>query len=171
MNKFKRTKWKPGTVYGVPLKDGSFGIAQAIDEMMPTVIYVALFSDRFDTLPRNSDILIEENIISLTATWRQDLNNGSWAKIGDLDPVVSKNSFPNEKFASSGYVGAFHSDAGLLSDFLSAYHGLEPWNVMYEPDYWEQYLNTNKPKPSSILILNSEERSTYRKEVLGISDA
>lgn len=49
--KFRRSRWKPGTVYGIPLADGSFGIGQSIDAMWESGIYIAVFSYHFDRLP------------------------------------------------------------------------------------------------------------------------
>ncbi len=158
-------------VFGLPLEDGSFGIAQAIDSMWENVVYVAIFSDRFDELPESIVNLDPENIVSLGATWKQDLNNGSWAKIGTLHPVVTKSQFPNEKYADSGYVGATNSDAGLFCKFLSAYHGLKPWNVMHQEDYWDKYLNAGKGAPSTIIVLNAQQREKCRLEVMGVKNA
>lgn len=168
---FKRVRWKQGTVYGIPLADGSFGLCQAIDAMMTNIIYIAVFSYRFESLPEHAPILDKKNILSLGATWRQSLNNGSWAFIGVCDPVLEKSMFPNENFADVGYVGAKHSDAGLYSKFLSACFGITPWNTMSEHDYWEEYLNTKNARPNTIIVLDTEARDSYRRNILGIKDA
>ncbi len=158
-------------IYGLPLEDGTFGLAQAIDSMWENVIYIAIFSDKYEEIPESVESLNVDNIISFGATWKQDLNNGSWAKIGVLAPVVDKSQFPNERYADSGYIGATNSDAGVFNDFLSAYHGLAPWNVMYKEDFWDKYLNAGKSAPSSILVLSSQERDKYRLEVMGVKNA
>ena len=152
-------------VFGLPLEDGSFGIAQAIDSMYQNVVYVAIFSDRYDEIPESICDLDAKNIISLGATWKEDLNNGRWAKIEIMDPIIDRSTFPNEQYADSGYINATISDAGLFSKFLSAYHGVTPWNVMYKEDYWNQYLNAGKRQPSNIIILSPIEREKYRSEV------
>ncbi len=164
--KYKRSRWKQGSVYAIPLADGSFGICQAIDSMMKNIIYIAVFSYHFDEVPTEIPSLKKEDILSLGATWRQHLNNGSWATIGVTDPIVEKRDFPNEAFAPS-YVGAKHSDGGLFSKFLSACFGLRPWNTMAKEDYFEAYLNTNNRRPSKLKILDPEARMKYRSEVLG----
>ncbi|OIQ43607.1 MAG: hypothetical protein BM560_05505 [Roseobacter sp. MedPE-SWde] len=135
--------------------------------MRENVIYIAVFSYNFDDIPTEIPSLEEEDILSLGATWRQDLNNGSWATIGVSDPVVEKRDFPNEAFAPS-YVGATYSDGGVFSRFLSACFGLIPWNSMADEDCFEAYLNTNNRRPSKLRILDPEARVKYRSDVLGI---
>ena len=123
-------------VYAVPLTDGSLGIAQAGEAQgeMLNVIYVALFSDRHSCVPDEPPPLKREDSIALVATWRQGLNRGDWLTVGHAPEVFRTPEFPNERYAKNGYVGAQHQDTGLLSNFLSAYHGLIPWNVMHDPE-------------------------------------
>jgi immunity protein 26 of polymorphic toxin system len=158
----KRVRWSPGAVYAVPLSDGSFGIAQAIDAMMVNVIYVALFAHRFAELPTTLPLLQRNHIVSLTATWRQHLNRGDWPYLEHAPLSVAKSSFPNERFARDGYVGAKHADAGILALFLSAYHGLVPWNVMYRDDYYDQFLAPGVPRPTQAVILDHAARAAYQ---------
>ena len=167
---FKRVRWKSGSVYAIPLTDGSFGICQAIDTMMPNVIYIAVFSYKFDELPEEIPPLNKRDVLNLGATWKQSLNNGSWAGLGETFPIVQKSDFPNEQFAHDGYIGAKNADAGVFSKFLSACFGLIPWNTMFDPNYWEEYLNTPHKRPEGIRVLNQEKREKYRVEVMGIKN-
>ncbi len=165
---FKRVRWKQGSVYGIPLDDGGFGLCQAIDLMMPNVVYIAVFSYQFKELPETIPPLNRSDILSLGATWKQDLNNGKWASIGICEPIVGKSEFPNEAFAEDGYIGAVTSDSGLYSKFLAACFGLEPWNTMFDPKYWDKYLNSDNTRPSSVNVLSEDARNQYRNEVMGI---
>ncbi len=165
-DRFKRTRWKEGMVFAVPIEDGRFCLAQAVSDYMPNVIYVSLFSNVYEEIPEQTPVLKNENIISLVATWKQNLNNGSWAKIGVAPVLVNQSQFPNEKFAQNGYVGAKNYDSGLLEDFLSAYHGITPWNVMFKENYWESLLAPGVEVPSSAEILAPEEREKYRNDML-----
>ena len=110
-------------VYAVPLADGSFGVAQAGNPMFPTVIYVALFLDRFEAAPATPPELDESKLVSLTATWRKNLNKGEWVPLGASELTPGLLSHPTQALAAGGYVGAKHYDAGLLSEFLSACRG------------------------------------------------
>ena len=162
MTRKKRTRWAPGVVYAVPLTDGSYGVAQAVDAMMVNVIYVALFRSRLQSLPDASPSLSRSDVVALTATWRRDLENGDWPVLGSADLAVEKAEFPNERFASKGYIGAKHFDAELLAEFLSAYHGLLPWNVSYEEDAYDQMLAPGICRPDSAIVLDPEARNAYR---------
>lgn len=167
-SKPKRTRYKPGMVYAVPLSDGSYGLAQAGSAMFPTVIYVALFLDRLVAPPTEIPKLDSSNLISLTATWRKNLNNGEWLPLGVAEFSQALQEHPTEELAAAGYVGAKHYDAGLLSEFLSACHGALPWNVMYDPAYYEQLLLPGSARPEKAVILGEKERTAYRREVFGV---
>jgi len=130
--------------------------------MMVNVIYVALFADRSPdplTRPASFD---RERVVSLAAIWRQNLNRGDWKYLGVIPPVVQKPEFPNERFARVGYVGARHYDAGLLADFLSAYHGFLPWNVLHDEGFYDQLLAPGVARPSTAVVLGAAEREEFR---------
>jgi hypothetical protein len=168
--KRKQSRWKPGTIYAVPLNDGSFGIAQAGETQgsLINVIYVALFSDRYTRIPDEVPALKRDSAVSLIATWRRALNRGEWLSLGVAPELFKKAEFPNERYANNGYVGAKNYDAGLLAEFLSAFHGLLPWNVMHDPAYYDGLLRPGLSRPPSVKILNERERENYRREVLKI---
>ena len=73
-----------------------------------------------------------------------------------------------QALAANGYVGAKHYDAALLSEFLSACHGALPWNVMYDPAYFERLLTVGAARPEKAVMLGDEERTNYRREVFGV---
>ena len=153
--------------YAVPLSDGSFGIAQAGEAMMTNVVYVALFSNRLPVLPDRPPELERKSAIALSATWRQALNRGDWPSLKLAAEVFQKAEFPNERFAP-GYVGAKHCDAGVLRDFLSAYHGLIPWNAMHDPAFYDNLLMPGLNRPDSVVLLGEQVRARYRQEVFGV---
>lgn len=138
--------------------------------MMVNVIYVALFADRARELPSVPAQLDGRRVVSLAATWRQHLNRGDWKQLGVTAPVVRKSDFPNERFARAGYVGAKHYDAGLLASFLSAYHGLLPWNVLHEEDYYDQLLAPGVDRPPAARVLDADARAAYRQAHATIPD-
>jgi hypothetical protein len=155
-------------MYAVPLTDGSFGIAQAGEAMWPNVIYVALFVDRYRETPAAPPLLKAASAVSLAATWRQALNRGEWLSLAWAAEVFKKAEFPNERFSKAGYVGAKTYDAGILADFLSAFHGLVPWNVMHDPDYYDRLLRPGVERPKAALVLDEVAREKYRRETLRV---
>jgi hypothetical protein len=162
-----KARWKPGMVYAVPLEDGSFGLAQAIDAMAVNIIYVGVFSDRFPSLPPSPPGLSPSSAVALLATWRQALNRGEWSSLGVAAPAFKKGHFPNERFSAKGFVGAKHYSAGLIAEFLSAYHGLLPWNVMSQENYYDAMLKPGV-SPAEAVVLSPGERLAYRKQHFGL---
>lgn len=136
--------------------------------MFPNVIYVALFLARFGAPPGQPPDLDSSGLVSLTATWRKSLNNSQWLPLGLAGITHSLLEHPTEDLAADGYVGAKHYDAELLSEFLSACHGALPWNVMYDPTYYEKLLLPGAGRPEKAVVLGEEERTTYRREVFGV---
>jgi len=159
---FKRSKWSPGMVYAVPLSDGSYGFAQAISEAMVNVIDVVVLRTRSTSLPTAPPSVSTADVISLWATWRQDLNSGDWAALGVSIPVVEATDMPNQKLIAAGSVGIQHANGGLIQHLLNAWHGLVPWNTMHDEKYFDSKLAPGVLKPASAIVLASAEREAYR---------
>ncbi|WP_431097207.1 Imm26 family immunity protein [Polaromonas aquatica] len=160
---FKRSRWTPGMVYAVPLSDGTFGYVQAISEAMVNVIDVAISSHRSANLAATPPKLEKAQVISLDATWRQDLNSGRWAALGVVDLVIDPSAMPNQVIIGTGTtVGVKHCNAGGIAGLLEAWHGLAPWNAMFDESYFDLKLAPNISRPSTALVLNSAEREAYR---------
>jgi len=167
MSVAKRPRYTPGMVYAVPLADGTFGIAQAGEAMWPNVIYVALYLDRYPDVPADVPSLQRENVVSRVATWKKDLNKDTWLPLGVATQMAAPHEFPNEASADQGYVGAKHYGVGILAEFLSAFHGLLPWNVMFDPAYYDRLLAPGAARSDKIRMLSDADRTTYRREVFG----
>jgi hypothetical protein len=61
---------------------------------------------------------------------------------------------PNQIVIATGTtVGVKHSDAGLIADLLDAWHGLAPWNVMFDENYFDSKLAPGVTRPSTALVL------------------
>lgn len=166
----KQARYAAGMVYAVPLTDGSFGVAQAGEPQgnFINVIYVTLFSQRYVQRPALPPALSIDAVVSLSATWRQALNRGGWLALGVAPALVRREQFPNEQFAAQGYVGAKHYDAGILAEFLSAWHGFLPWNVMHDPSYFDRLLLAGQARPGTAQVLSESERASYRRDIMKI---
>jgi hypothetical protein len=80
---------------------------------------------------------------------------------------VTKREFPNERFAGTGYIGAKHYTVGILQKFLSAYHGLIPWNSMEDESYFDTLLGPGIDRPANVVVLPPGERQKYRESPTG----
>lgn len=160
---FKRSRWGPGMVYAVPLADGTFGHVQAISAAMANVIDIAVFSTRSSHLPSAPPNFAKAEVVSLAATWRQDLNSGRWAALGEAPLAVQSCEMPNQVVLRTGtLVGVKHSDAGLITDLLNAWHGLVPWNVMFDESYFDAMLAPGVSRPSTAVMLAPAQRAAFR---------
>lgn len=159
----KRVKWEFGDIFAVPLTDGSFGACQAAYDVMPHVVDCAFFSLRFHTLPVQAPAVTPEDVIALLAVWKNPLKNGSWPKIGHASPVLPASSFPNQLLIQKANgVGVKHSNEPLIEGFLSAWHALQPWNTLYEEDYYDKLLAPGVVRPANAVILDARARAEWR---------
>lgn len=161
---FKKTCWKSGYVFALPLADGSFGIAQAIAPLHEWAVDLVLFSDRFATVPDAVPPLHRANVVSIHATWQRVLNSGRWAKVGTAACVIQPHECPNQKLLSScGTGGAYqHSTDDGLQNFLSAYHGLIPWNLCEGLEF-DQKLHCGVNRPKTARVLDEASLWLYRQ--------
>lgn len=161
---FKRSRWKPGFVYAVPLADGSFGIAQAVAPVGTWAVDLALFANRINELPDEPPLLDRANVVSIQATWRTILNGGWWAKLGVAPLVVQPDECPNQQILSPDErgVGCTHSSQGLLEDFLSSYHGLIPWNLYPAVDF-DNRLFPGVTRPRAAKVLDAASLYLYKQ--------
>jgi len=164
----KRVKWKNGYVYALPLTDGSYSVAQAIDSMMPNIGYCAVFNYRFSCFPPSVPALNKRNIIALLAVTKVSIKIERWSILGEATLAAKKKDFPNERFARKGYVGSVTYDSGLIEDLVSGYYALIPWNALFEETFYDEMLLHGIKRPTSVVILSVEERQKYRENILGI---
>jgi hypothetical protein len=159
---FARSKCVDGMVYAMPLVDGSYCYAQAISSSMSVVVNLAVFKVRTTTLLSSPPDLLKHDAIAFTATWRRSLNRGDWAALGVHALIVEPTMHPNEMLEDSNGVGVTHSDLGLITNFMNAWFGLEPWNVWYDEQYFDRLLGPGIARPSTAVVLSKEDRDAYR---------
>jgi hypothetical protein len=160
---FKRSRWKAGNIYALPLVDGSFGMAQATVATpgLAGVVNVAVFDYRCPSVAQCPSTVARERVIALLGTWRAEMNGGYWALVGRAEPCVSAEEFPNLQLKS--LVGHTHHSGGVIENLVSAYHGLLPWNVNYREDYYDVLLAPGVWRPKTARVLNALELATYRE--------
>jgi len=158
--------WKPGMMYAIPLPDGRYGVAQAIEAMMSNAIYVAVFRHIMNTPSIAVREARKDDVVSLIAVVKSSLKN--WRTAGVVHPAVDKASFPNETTGRHGYIGAKVYDAGIVADFVAAFHGIRPWNVMKDENYFDHLLAPDVSRPAAVVVLSPDERRDYRTREFGV---
>lgn len=163
---FKRTlKWQPGDVFAVPLTDGSFGFVQAVAQVMAHAIDFAVLSTRSSTptATATASEVDASSIIAVHAAWRQAITGGYWGKVLRTKLLISPSQCPNQKLVEhSNGIGTRHSSVGLVEAYLSACHGLIPWNV-HKAHSFDDYLVQSVSRPSSAYLLSPAELAIHQQ--------
>jgi hypothetical protein len=152
MGRRKRIKWVHGDVFAVPLVDGTFGLVQAIDHWMPHWIYTVVTDGRVTSLPVADTHTRLGKTLALLAVDDDPFDFGGFPHVGRASPIADRRDFPNETFAQSGYVGAKSYTAGVIADFLSAWHSLAPWNAYKDEAFFDKLLISGRERPSTVLM-------------------
>jgi hypothetical protein len=105
---------------------------------------------------------MRSEVVALLTVARRGVTSGFWPVIASSAPLFSKSDFPNERFADAGYVGAEMHDYGIVDEFLSAYHGLVPWNDFHDPNYLDTLLAPGIKRPPTARVFTSSELTSYR---------
>ena len=161
---FKRTlKWQPGDVFAVPLADGSFGFVQAIAPVMEHAIDFAVLSTRASSPTVKASDVHGCSVIAVHAAWRQAITAGYWGKVFRTELRISPTQCPNQVLImQNNGIGAQHSSIGLIETFMSACHGLIPWNV-HKAHSFDDYLVHGVARPSLAYVLSPAELAIYQQ--------
>ncbi len=145
-----RQKWKIGDVFSIPMLNNSYCFGEIVGIHLANSPILAMF----EITKNNMEITFEE------------LQKSKLLVVYNLDDEEIKcksfkilNNF--ELLAHSEQVENKNKIGGVsLTTLANVYFGLEPWNVMYKEDYYDEYFLSKRPK--NILWLNDEEKEKYR---------
>ena len=93
-----------------------------------------------------------ENLISLVATTREQLDYGVWKITGNKETVININEYPNESFREANWVGSKIYDASIVEEFVDAFFALTPWDDWADPNYLDKLLYKMELKPDNLLL-------------------
>jgi hypothetical protein len=147
----KQQRWDVGDVFLVRQRDGQWSAGQILDRMMPNVISCAFYDVRVaepEALPLP---LSTAGLIAVTSVTRDGLDSGAWRVVGHAPIGVERRLWPNEQFRNVGWIGAKIYDAGIIEEFLEAFHGLVPWDNWKDPDYLDRLLISPDKKPANLV--------------------
>jgi hypothetical protein len=146
----RKVKWNTGDVFAIELMDKSKIYGQVLDLQMTNIVRVALFNERTDFIIL-SELCKAENLISLLASSREQLDYGVWEIMGNKEVNIEVSRYPNEQYRDSGWVGAKHYDAAIIEEFANAYYGLIPWDDWASPNYLDNLLIDPSSKPTNLI--------------------
>ncbi|MFT3769640.1 MAG: RHS repeat-associated core domain-containing protein [Minicystis sp.] len=141
----KRTKFRVGDLFAVPLKDGTWGLGHVVaaDLAICCLVFAARAAST-DALRAVLDDALREPIGAAVIT-DFTIARGTWPVIGHRAP-----HYPDLRLPKLSGEGASSYTDGVLAEFLEAYHGLRPWNEWPEVATWyRDILLSHLPIPST----------------------
>lgn len=148
MKKKQHQAWGLGSLFGIPLADGSKMLGQVlgVEPMVLNSVACALFDQRAD-----GGAPIVDNLVAVMLTTRDLLDNSVWEVIGSAAVEVPKVHFPYESLRSESFVGAEVIGSRNVGEFANAFFGLSPWDDWADPEYLDKLLISKDKKPKKLL--------------------
>lgn len=126
----KRQAACPGTIFGIPRKDGKVVVGQVLEtwEGYPGIMCIAVF-DCVTSLADTVDlsVLPSSSVMSVTSTANAAIAKRHWTVLGSLPVLVDPRFSPHRKFAEAKYAGAMWYSSLMIEDLVNAYYGLSTW--------------------------------------------
>lgn len=140
--KRKRVRVAAGQLVAVPLIDGTYGLLHVV--IFNISIIAAHFAHRSatpDGLLDGIDEALKKGPIAMLEVTSDEIRVGDWPVIGQREPT-----YPPSMLDMKGE----SYTAGMSRFLLSAYHGLRPWDEMFNPRYYERALLPGVPVPPTV---------------------
>jgi hypothetical protein len=150
----RRIKWLPGDNFLVPLEDGTYGRGQVLSYELHALnsALCAFSSIRHENVPAHLDTISEDNLIAILFVTRDLLDSGRWHVVNN-GPIILWEKFVDiRRMRDKGFVGVAIEGSRIVANFLSAYHKLVPWNVYFDPEYFDKLLISPDRKPANLLL-------------------
>ncbi|MGY3779104.1 Imm26 family immunity protein [Isobaculum melis] len=156
----KPQRWQIGDVFSIPLMDGTFMFGQVIDTYLTKSSPICLLFELKKSQEKVGDAeLAVSQVITVLNIDNEPLNNGTYKVLHHMQCFMSKAQRVN---ANTSYGGTIMTALG------NAYYGLEPWNILYKEDYYDQLLLSNIARPKTAQVLTQEARNAYRNKHAGV---
>ncbi len=128
-------------------------MGEILDLQLPNIVRISLFAETTENI---TQVDLEKccdlnNLISLLASSREQLDYNIWKIVGNKPVNILKKDFPNEIFRKKDWIGSKHYDAALIEDFMNSYYALLPWDDWYDPNYLDQFLINIHKKPENLI--------------------
>jgi hypothetical protein len=141
-----------GNLFAVPLADGSFTLGQVVGREADALnsITCAFYRSRTtaDALRSVEAVPDQEDLIAVQFVTKELLTRRMWKVIGNYPVSIPRTLMPHEDKRHVRWVGARIHGAGIIRRFLNAYFGLEAWNQMKDPAYFDHLLLRPELRPS-----------------------
>jgi hypothetical protein len=163
-----RKTWDVGNLFAVPLADGSFSLGQVVgrEAQVLNSITCAFYRTRVSAsaLANVRAVPAASELIAIQFTTKDSLTRRFWKVLGAYPVELPRHLFPHEDKRAHNWIGAEMFGSGNMVNFLNAYFGLKPWNVMFEEDYYDQLLAPGVSRPRTAIVLSASDREAYRRQ-------
>ncbi|MGG0176464.1 hypothetical protein [Gottfriedia acidiceleris] len=155
----KKQKWSIGDLFLISLSNNTYALGQVVWLSYSEPV-CGLFDINFRKIP---DLFETDNYnyISVLSVTSCSLDDYSWKVVGNIDVMIDKSEV-DRKHIGESEIGSISHSSGVLDDLAEAYFGIQPWNVMYDEDFYDQLLLPSVTRPSTSIILSPLERERYR---------
>jgi hypothetical protein len=150
----RKVKWVAGDNFLVPLNDRSYGHGQVMsyEGRALNSAACAFSSLRFESVVDDLEPVTDENVIAVMFVTRDQLDSGGWRVVNNRPILHWEDTLDMRGLRSRGFVGAIIHGTAIVGNFLSAYHGLLPWNHYLDPEYFDKVLISPDRRPASVIL-------------------
>ena len=146
-----------GDVFAIPLPDGDQAIGQVVAKIDDLAsVGCVLFSVKHHP---NSPLPKLAQPISVLLVTPELLQRRVWPVIEHRAVNVPPEYFGWEAFRRALWVGAKIRGAGIIRQFMEAYHGFGPWDAMADPDYFSNLLVKGATRPPNAYVSKGKRLS------------
>lgn len=138
----KKTAWKLGDYFCVPLSDRSYALAQVIsvhpDALNSVVCAFFLVKGEIGTI----DVSMADvsRLLSVCFVTRDLLDSGVWSVVSVGTPLNVSDFIDVASAKRAKYVDITVRGSGVINKFMDACYGLFPWNGMHDKQYFDKML-------------------------------
>lgn len=156
----RNAKFGDGDIFGVAMPDGRFAIGQVLSAT--PIALGAVGCALFDEVVGPRTQIVSTNstgrAIAVQVVIPDLIKRHIWPIIGNLPPLVPPSRRPYEAFRERNWIGAKVLGSGVIRVFMSAYHGLVPWDEFHDPGYLDTLLLPGVAIPGNVVRTRSNNR-------------
>jgi len=133
--------WKTGDLFLVPQSDGGHTIAQVLSyEIQAMNSAVCAFTLRRVAKGDPIKPVRLNEVISIQFVTIDLLDSKIWPIVGHAPIPKFQQLFNLQAHRKNQFIGTTTIGSGIITDFLNACFGLEPWDDWYDPKYLDKLL-------------------------------
>lgn len=146
-----RKTWDIGNVFAVPLNDGSYALGQVVGREAQVLNSITCVF--FRTRLREADLTSVraapdvDEVLAVQFITKDLLTRRVWKVLGTFPVLIPRELFPHEDKRTHGWIGATVIGSQIIVHFLNAWFGLERWDQMHDPRYFDSLLLRPELRP------------------------